>query len=87
MPHMADGGWDDGRYKATYSAIILELQSHSGDNPLKFQVVGPQVGTAVLIGLSVTIPPFPHDHNDAMSRPLVANNGLFKRCLSWPVLP
>ena len=31
--------------------LILELQSHFGDNPLKFQVVCPQIGTAVLKGL------------------------------------
>ena len=27
---------------------LLELQSLFGDNPLKFQVVCPQIGTAVL---------------------------------------
>ena len=31
---------------------LLELQSHFGDNPIKFQVVCPQIGTAVLEGLS-----------------------------------
>ena len=29
----------------------LELQSHFGGNPVKFQVVCPQIGTAVLKGL------------------------------------
>ena len=32
---------------------LLELQSHFGDNPLKFQVVCPQIGTAVLKELTV----------------------------------
>ena len=31
---------------------LLELQSHFGDNPVKFQVVCPQIGTAVLKGLN-----------------------------------
>ena len=30
---------------------LLELQSHFGDNPIKFQVVCPQIGTAALKGL------------------------------------
>ena len=30
---------------------LLELQSQFGDNALKFQVVCPQIGTAVLKGL------------------------------------
>ena len=30
---------------------LLELQSHFGDNRFKFQVVCPQIGTAVLKGL------------------------------------
>ena len=31
---------------------LLELQFHFGDNPFKFQVVCPQIGTAVLKGIS-----------------------------------
>ena len=35
------------------SFTLLELQSHFfGDNPLKFRVVCPQIGTAVLKGLT-----------------------------------
>ena len=36
---------------------LLELQSHFGDNPLKFRVLCPQIGTAVLKGLSSTFSP------------------------------
>ena len=32
---------------------LFELQSHFGGNPLKFQVVCPQIGTAVLKGISL----------------------------------
>ena len=32
---------------------LLELQSHFGDNPVKFEVVCPQIGTAVLKGLRI----------------------------------
>ena len=31
------------------SLTLLELQSHCGDNPVKFQAVCPRNGTAVLI--------------------------------------
>ena len=34
----------------------LELQSHLGENPSKFQVVCPQNGTAVIEGLTETLP-------------------------------
>ena len=37
--------------EASRSSLFLELQSHFGDNPLKFQVGCPQIGTAVLKGL------------------------------------
>ena len=36
------------------SLTLLELQSHCGENPLKFQVVCPQIGTAVLKGLNTS---------------------------------
>ena len=36
----------------THSLTLLELQSHFGDNPVKFEVVCPQIGTAVLKGLT-----------------------------------
>ena len=35
------------------SLTLLELQSHFGGNTLKFQVLCPQIGTAVLKGLKV----------------------------------
>ena len=36
-----------------YALTLLEPQSRFGDKPLKFQVVYPQNGTAILKGLSV----------------------------------
>ena len=40
---------------------LLELQSQIGDNPLKFQVVCPQIGTAVPKGLSFYFGPVYYD--------------------------
>ena len=36
-------------------STLLELQSHFGDNTIKFQVVCPQIGTAVLKGLKTPV--------------------------------
>ena len=41
-------------YASPMLLTLLELQSHFGDNPLKFQVLFPQIGTAVLKGFSRT---------------------------------
>ena len=40
------------RVKTSYELTLLEPQSRFGDKPVKFQVVCPQHGTAVLKGLS-----------------------------------
>ena len=40
-----------GKEASTSALNLLELQSHFGDNPVKFQVLCPQNGAAVLKGL------------------------------------
>ena len=48
-------------YMEGLGLTLLELQSHFGDNPLKFQVVCPQIGTAVLNGFKGKERPFGSD--------------------------
>ena len=55
------GLWVKLTHDTKYERGSVELQSHFGDNPLKFQVVCPQIGTAVLKGLSLIFTNPPED--------------------------